>query len=451
MSIVSKSIVSKRVHAADAAFAPVRDFYMSSRYADERGDPEVCDFTFGNPHEMPLPGLVAAIRQRAIPHDKDWFAYKTSEEKPQAFLAGHVSRELGLAFEPADIALTAGAFAAIMVAFRLLLDAGDEAVFSEPAWFCYEPMLLAADAVPRKVALKAPSFDLDLAAIEAAIGPRTRLVIVNSPHNPTGRIYDRAMLQALADMLERASARFGRRIFLLSDEPYRRLRFDGRAFVSPAAIYPWTLISYSYGKVLLAPGQRLGYLAFSPLMPASERQALRDVMFSAQMALGWCFPNAVMQYAVADLEDALHRPGRVGPPARSVDTCADRLGLRRAAAGGDILSLEQMAVRRSRAALDNACRSQSVRAPRLDHEFAHVSAHQPHRVRRHGGACVASIRGDRGTLRRRLDFLQRSSWPDATKTSSKRWGTRPSSRLPSSLLRESSCSSSWRPSIRLVL
>jgi aspartate aminotransferase len=72
--------------------------------------------------------------------------------------------------------------------------------------------------------------------------------------------------------------------------------------VSPAAIYPWTLISYSYGKVLLAPGQRLGYLALSPLMPARERQALRDVMFSAQMALGWCFPNAVMQYAVADLE-----------------------------------------------------------------------------------------------------------------------------------------------------
>jgi aspartate aminotransferase len=302
MSIVSKSIVSKRVHAADAAFAPVRDFYMSSRYADERGDPEVCDFTFGNPHEMPLEGLVAAIRTRAIPHDKDWFAYKTSEEKPQAFLAERVSRELGLAFEPADIALTAGAFAAIMVAFRLLLDAGDEAVFSEPAWFCYEPMLLAADAVPRKVALTAPSFDLDLAAIEAAIGPRTRLVIVNSPHNPTGRIYGRAMLQALADMLERASARFGRRIFLLSDEPYRRLRFDGREFISPAAIYPWTLISYSYGKVLLAPGQRLGYLAFSPLMPAGDRQALRDVMFSAQMALGWCFPNAVMQYAVADLD-----------------------------------------------------------------------------------------------------------------------------------------------------
>ena len=104
---------------------------------------------------MPLDGLVTAIRERALPRNKDWFAYKTSEEEPQAFLAGEVGRELGLAFEPPDIALTAGAFGAIAVAFRLVLDAGDEAVYSEPAWFCYEPMLLAADAVPRKVRAEA--------------------------------------------------------------------------------------------------------------------------------------------------------------------------------------------------------------------------------------------------------------------------------------------------------
>jgi aspartate aminotransferase len=297
------SVVSARTRLADAAFAPVRDFYVSSRYARHRSDPDICDFTFGNPHEMPIAGLVSAIRERAIPQDKNWFAYKTSEQEPQAFLAQRVSRELGLAFEGADIALTAGAFAAITVAFHLLLDRDDEAVFSEPAWFCYEPMLLAANVVPRKVRLKGPEFDLDLDAIEAAIGPKTRLVIVNTPHNPTGRIYARDTLEALADLLERASARYGRRIFLLSDEPYRRLRFDGRDFVSPATAYPWTLISYSYGKVLLAPGQRLGYLALSPLMPPRDRHALRDAMFSAQMALGWCFPNAVMQYALPDLEE----------------------------------------------------------------------------------------------------------------------------------------------------
>ena len=126
-------------------------------------------------------------------------------------------------------------------------------------------------------------------------------MIVNTPHNPTGRIYDDNTLKALADLLERASARYGHRVFLLSDEPYRRLRFHGRGFTSPASFYPWTLISYG-GKILLAPGQRVGYLAISPTMPTGERKALRDVMFSTQMALGWCFPNAVMQYALPDLE-----------------------------------------------------------------------------------------------------------------------------------------------------
>ena len=296
------TIISRRTAAANAAFDAVKNFYFKSRYGEHRADPGISDFTFGNPHEMPLDGIVTAIREGALPQNEYWFAYKTSEEEPQAFLAREVGRELGLEFEPPDIALTAGAFAAISVAFRLVLDAGDEAIYSEPAWFCYEPMLLAADAVPRKLPLKAPRFELDLDAIDAAIGARTRLVIVNTPHNPTGRIYGREVLTELADRLERASKRIGHRIFLLSDEPYRRLRFDGRGFVSPAAVYPWTLISYSYGKVLLAPGQRLGYLAISPLMPPAERQALRDAMFSTQMALGWCFPNAVMQYAVPHLD-----------------------------------------------------------------------------------------------------------------------------------------------------
>jgi aspartate aminotransferase len=137
----------------------------------------------------------------------------------------------------------------------LLLDAGDEVVFCEPGWFCYEPMLMAADAGPGKVPLAQPDFDLDLDAITTVLGPRTRRVIVNTPHNPTGRIYARELLEALAERLVQASTRFGKPIFLLSDEPYRRLRFDGRGFVSPAAVYPWTLIAYSYGKVLLAPGQ----------------------------------------------------------------------------------------------------------------------------------------------------------------------------------------------------
>ena len=110
------SLVSSRVRAADAAFTAVKDFYFTSRYAERRFAPGVCDFTFGNPHEMPLDGIVGALRDKITPHDKNWFAYKTSEQDAQEFLADTTRKELGLAFEPADFALTTGAFTAIMVA-----------------------------------------------------------------------------------------------------------------------------------------------------------------------------------------------------------------------------------------------------------------------------------------------------------------------------------------------
>jgi aspartate aminotransferase len=81
------TVVSARMRAADAAFAAVKDFYLTSRYGERRLEPGICDFTFGNPHELPLPGIVAALRERAVAHDKNWFAYKTSEAEPQAYLA----------------------------------------------------------------------------------------------------------------------------------------------------------------------------------------------------------------------------------------------------------------------------------------------------------------------------------------------------------------------------
>jgi aspartate aminotransferase len=295
------SAVSERARAADAEFVLVRRF-VEARLGEGEDPPGTCDFTFGNPHEMPLEGLVAALRHAIEPQRPDWFAYKTSEETPRKVIAAALTGELGLPFAPEDIALTQGAFGAIALAFRLVMDRGAEVTIPVPGWFCYASTARAADLVPVKVPLKDGSFDLDLDAIDAAITQRTRMVVVNTPHNPTGRIYPRAMLQDLADLLEAASARIGARIWLLSDEPYRRIRFDGAGFTSPAALYPWTLIDYSYGKVLLAPGQRLGYLALSPLMPEAERTALRAALFPTQMALGWTFPDAVMQHSVPALE-----------------------------------------------------------------------------------------------------------------------------------------------------
>jgi len=95
------TVVSHRAAAADRAFDAVKEFIFNSRYGERRTDPDIADFTFGNPQEMPLAGLVAAIREGALPRNKDWFAYKTSEEAPQAFLAEVVGRELDLRFRTA--------------------------------------------------------------------------------------------------------------------------------------------------------------------------------------------------------------------------------------------------------------------------------------------------------------------------------------------------------------
>lgn len=293
--------VSGRARAAAAETSQLEALIAASG-TFEAADPDAAVFTFGNPHEMPLRGLVDALKESAEPRTVDWFAYKASDDDASAFLAESLTGELGVPFDPADVTLTAGAFPAIALAFQLLTDPGDEVVIPRPGWFLYAPVLRLAGVTPVEAPLDPVTWDLDLGAIDAAITARTRVVVVNSPHNPTGRVYDAATWVALADLLERASARIGRRIYLLSDEPYRRLRFDGREFASPAAHYPWTLIDYSYGKVLLAPGQRLGYLAASPLMPAADRAALRAATFPVAASLGWVFPEAVMQYSVPALE-----------------------------------------------------------------------------------------------------------------------------------------------------
>ncbi|MBW9120955.1 aminotransferase class I/II-fold pyridoxal phosphate-dependent enzyme [Microbacterium trichothecenolyticum] len=292
--------MSTRATAAKAAVDVVATYF--SRMQVVASDPDALVFAFGNPHEMALPGLPAAIRAQAEPRSVDWYAYKSSERSAQEVVAGALSGELGLDFEPDDIAMTQGAFGAMSLAFALLADAGDEVVIPVPGWFCYPPMLRAADLVPVGVELAPVTFDLDVDAIARAITPRTRIVVVNSPANPTGRVYPPSTWEALAAALEEASRAHGRRIWLMSDEPYRRIRFDGVEFTSPAAFYPWTVIDYSYGKVLLAPGARLGYLALSPLIPIPERQELRAALFPLGLAIGWGFPDAVMQYSLPELE-----------------------------------------------------------------------------------------------------------------------------------------------------
>ena len=294
------TIISRRLAALQTTLRPLLDFLNHSEHAKRIGDPDICDFVFGNPHEMPLDGLVESIRRHAVPANKDWFAYTIKEKAAARAIAASLRARTGLPFEPDDIHLSPGTFGALATALRATVDPGDEVIFLSPPWFFYESMIAVTGAVPIRVTLTPPAFALDASAIEAAITPRTRALIVNSPHNPTGRIYTSAELGALADRLARASARHGRPILLFSDESYSRILFDGRTFVSPAGSYPHTLILYTYGKQLLAPGERIGYLALSPSI--GDRIEMRKAVLFAQIVGGWQIPSATLQRTVPDLE-----------------------------------------------------------------------------------------------------------------------------------------------------
>jgi aspartate aminotransferase len=161
-------------------------------------------------------------------------------------------------------------------------------------------MITTYGATATRVKVNTETFDLALDAIAEAINNRTRAIIVNSPNNPTGKIYPPETLKGLAHLLTTASERIGRPIYLLSDEAYSRILFDDRTYPSPTVYYPNSLLFYTYGKTLLTPGQRLGFIALPPEMPA--REALRDAIVSAQFVTGFAFPNALLQHALADLE-----------------------------------------------------------------------------------------------------------------------------------------------------
>lgn len=291
--------VLRRAERMRESIAPFLGFFAGP-YARLNADPEVANFAVGNPQEMAMPAYVDALRRHLEPRDAEWFAYKLSEPNAQRTVARTLSELTGLDWDPDDVQMTNGGFAALAVALDTVLEADDEAIFLSPPWFFYEMLILAAGATPVRVPLTPPTFALDAAAIEAAITPRTRAVIVNSPHNPSGRVYSVDELAGVADILRRAAERFGRPVYLISDEPYRRIVFDGREARSPAEIYANTIITYSYGKQLLAPGMRIGYVTWPPTIP--DRQRLREDAFLHQLATGFAFPNADLQNAIEDLE-----------------------------------------------------------------------------------------------------------------------------------------------------
>jgi aspartate aminotransferase len=281
------------------AIKPLLTMINDPAYRKRLDDPLACDFLLGNPQEMPLPGFVQALEREVTPRDKNWFAYKDNEPESQQVVAADLAAWRKVNFDPQDIFLTNGAFGALAVCLRAVVDPGDEVIFISPPWFFYEALILANGGVPVRVSIAPQTFDLDLGAIEAAITPRTRAIIVNSPNNPTGKIYPADTLKGLGEILSAAEKRSGRPLYLLSDESYSRIIYDQREFPSPTSFYPRSFLIYTFGKTLLTPGQRMGYIALPPAFP--EREQLRIAVTAAQFLTGYAFPNALLQHALPDL------------------------------------------------------------------------------------------------------------------------------------------------------
>ena len=204
---------------------PLRRFFYESRYAHrDVADPENCDFVAGNPQEMVLPEYVESLQRWTVPQDKDWYAYKFNEPYAREAAAAGLRERRGVDFEADDILVTDGAFAGLNLCIRTVTDPGDEVIFLTPPWFFYEAIILGGAAHPVRVPVNYETWDLDLDAIEAAITERTSAILVNSPNNPSGKIYPPETLRALADVLTAGSERIGHPIYLISDEAYSRIQ-----------------------------------------------------------------------------------------------------------------------------------------------------------------------------------------------------------------------------------
>lgn len=274
------------------------------------------DFLFGNPHELAPAAYVDALRRAIEPTGPDHYAYTMSAPSATAAVAAGLRARFDVPFAAEDVNMTNGNFAGLAIVLRAIADPGDEIVYVSPPWFFYETLILAGGMTPVRVQAARPTFDLDLEAIRAALTPRTRAIIVNSPHNPSGRIYQPDALTELATILEEASAANDRRIYLLSDEAYNRIVFDGRTFATPTAFYPHSFLLYTYAKTLLSPGSRLGYVALPPTMP--ERSELREPILLSTISMGWGFPVSILQAAVPDLE-------KIAPDVAALQARRDRL------------------------------------------------------------------------------------------------------------------------------
>jgi aspartate aminotransferase len=277
-------------------------FEEGARLKAIHGSDNVFDFSIGNPN-VPPPAIFKTTLKAVVEADEaDLHSYMPNAGLPatRAAIARRLAAEQGVPVKANNVVVTCGAAGALNIVFKSLLEPGDEVLVSSP-YFVEYGFIAENHGGTLKTVPARPDFSLDIEALEAAMGPRTKIVLVNTPNNPTGRIYSAESLVRLGEAMARQGEKNGMTIYLVSDEPYRKLAYDGAAVPGPLASCPNSIVVTSYSKELSLPGERIGFAAVNPMVEDIDN--LMEALSLANRILGFVNAPSLMQKVIAELID----------------------------------------------------------------------------------------------------------------------------------------------------
>ena len=291
-------IAEKMIKMIEASSMVKKMFEEGARLKAEHGPENVYDFSLGNP-DIPPPPEYKNVLKELVNSDSLSHGYTPSPGYPHVreAVAEYISSEHGVKFTPDLIIMTIGAAGALNDVLKALINPGDEILVPSPYFIGYDQYAFIANA-SLKTAPTIANFHLDPVAIEAAINANTRVMLINSPNNPTGAVYAAGELAELGDVLERASQKFGKRIYLISDEPYRKIAYEAEV-PSVFQAYPHTIMVSSYSKELSLAGERIGYLAVHPEAEDAKLVAGAAAVINTMLCVN---APSLAQLAVAQLQ-----------------------------------------------------------------------------------------------------------------------------------------------------
>ncbi|MGN0341782.1 MAG: pyridoxal phosphate-dependent aminotransferase [Roseburia sp.] len=294
-------MLSKKIKAAMAGSSAIRAMFVEGQeMAAKVGAENVYDFSLGNP-ATPAPAsfnrAVKDILDETDPLVIHGYMANSGYEDVRQTIAQNLNQRFGTGFSARNVVMTVGAAGGLNIIFKTILDPEDEVVVFVPYFGEYKSYAANFDA---KIVGVQPDYDTfmpDLADLEAKITSRTKAVIINNPNNPTGVVYGSDTLKALASILEKKEQEFGTDIYLISDEPYRELVYDGAQVDFLTKYYRNTLVGYSFSKSLSLPGERIGYVVVPD--EASDSAELLEGLSVSNRTLGFVNAPSLMQKAVA--------------------------------------------------------------------------------------------------------------------------------------------------------